>query len=746
MKIPRCLTLLSVLLFVASEIGADPPPDKSELNKLLKAEPINTANWAKWSPRLRAWSGEYFEAASPAFQRGFTFIKSQHKAQGDNVSLPRPLDKDAMAWMLLAGAYVHESKPELGKSAMARRAQAAARRSLQLDPDLARAHFLLCRAIRREQLTPPTEGGPDRPDRNRLSQALEALKKARELDPRAKFYSSKDAAYLAAESERWDVAETFLRVALQDTPGDVEIARVLARAINDQLSPRYQRKGAFADAVKPLVEQFPSDGGVVSHYALAFLRDRNYTEAARQVARARELGADPVQYIGAGNLRQIEEGEAHNVLVSAPLTVLQTIGTWAMWFGIFYGGLMLLMCIGGLVLARFTRGPRAAAMLGKPPEELAAAGSVLHTSHESWLKRIYLFILLLALILFYLSLPFVFLGMLLLLLVALVVALCVSKHKDADNVQGALLCASGGGISAVFKAVFAKVGTGGFGLRMTRRDCPRLWDALEDVADRVDTDPVNEVWLAPGSDFGVHQEGRGPFGVFGGKKRVLTIGLCVLDVLTLDEFKAILAHEYAHFSHADTFWSRFLFQVTLSLRTAMQEMARTGGWIAYINPFYWFFWLYSKSYSLLGAGFSRSHEFLADRMACTLYGSDVFARALRKVCTDGVHFEMVVYENIARLLRNKKAYVNMYLAFRKHREEKMTDEERRRLHRDLLDDKPSVFRSHPTFKERMEAARQLPMARASSDTPAIGMFDDPEQIERELTDFLTDVIHHHMRA
>jgi Zn-dependent protease with chaperone function len=386
-------------------------------------------------------------------------------------------------------------------------------------------------------------------------------------------------------------------------------------------------------------------------------------------------------------------------------------------------------------------------MLGKPPEELAAAGQVARTRHESRLTRFYAFALMLALILFYVSLPFVFLGMVVILGICLLIALMInSKDGSSSNVQGALLRAGGGGVGAVFKAMFARVGTGSFGVRKDREDCPKLYAALEEVARRVDTDPVDEVWIAPGADFGVHQEGRGPFGVFGGRKRVLTLGLCVMHYLSISELKAILAHEYAHFSHADTFWNRFLFQVTLSLRTAMREMARTGGWIAYINPFYWFFWTYSKSYSLLSGGFSRSREFLADRMACTLYGADVFARALRKVCTDGTHFECTVYDNIVRLLKAKKQYVNMYLAFRKHRDENLTEQERRDLHRKLLDDKPSVFASHPTFKERMEAARQLPRAKKSEDAASLELFDNSEAVEREMTDFLTDIVAHYLRV
>jgi Zn-dependent protease with chaperone function len=217
-----------------------------------------------------------------------------------------------------------------------------------------------------------------------------------------------------------------------------------------------------------------------------------------------------------------------------------------------------------------------------------------------------------------------------------------------------------------------------------------------------------------------------------------------MNFLTVSELKAILAHEFAHFSHADTYWNRFLFQVTLSLRTAMREMARTGGWVTWVNPFYWFFYLYSKSYGMLSAGFSRSREYLADRMACTLYGADVFARGLRKVCTDGSHFEGTVYSNIVRLLRQKKAYVNMYLAFRKFRDEGMTEDERRKLHKKLLDDKPSLFASHPTFQERMEAARPLPRAKKTEEAPSLQLFEKPEKVEQELTDFLTEVVARHV--
>jgi len=124
-------------------------------------------------------------------------------------------------------------------------------------------------------------------------------------------------------------------------------------------------------------------------------------------------------------------------------------------------------------------------------------------------------------------------------------------------------------------------------------------------------------------------------------------------------------------------------------------------------------------------------------MAATLYGSDQFATALTRVCTDGALFEMTVYTNIAGLLQEQRAFVNMYEAFHAYREEQMSREEREALYQKLLAERGSLFASHPTFAERIEAIAALPKAEQPDDRPAMDLFDSPEEVEKELTEFLT---------
>ena len=171
-------------------------------------------------------------------------------------------------------------------------------------------------------------------------------------------------------------------------------------------------------------------------------------------------------------------------------------------------------------------------------------------------------------------------------------------------------------------------------------------------------------------------------------------------------------------------------------------MARTGGGFNRFNPFLWFLVLYHKSYSLLSAGFSRSREFLADRMAAGLYGSEVFAGALAKVCTDGTLFEMTIYNNISQLLEQNQAFTNMYAAFRSFRDEQLGVKQRDELYQKLLDEKESVFATHPTFRERVEAVEPLPRAEHTDSRSALDLFEQPEEIEKELTEFLTSYIYH----
>ena len=104
--------------------------------------------------------------------------------------------------------------------------------------------------------------------------------------------------------------------------------------------------------------------------------------------------------------------------------------------------------------------------------------------------------------------------------------------------------------------------------------------------------------------------------------------------LTTDEFKAILAHEYGHFTIKTrngvlilTQWEVVKY-IALNARPSQDE--KEGGWVRLmmtLNPAYWLLLLYVMLYFKITNGFSRIRE-EADIMAMRLYGGKAFGNDL----------------------------------------------------------------------------------------------------------------------
>jgi|GEM_PF-1160728 len=525
----------------------------------------------------------------------------------------------------------------------------------------------------------------------------------------------------AMNAKQFVVAAALFEKALAADPDNVELARWLATALLSSPGP----DARVAGRMDALCRSFPQDGDLQTYLAVALARDQRYAESARALRKARELGADSAELIGADTVHQIEERSRPGLVMQ----FLQIMG----WFAAAYAVIISLMAGAGILLSAVT--PR----VPEPPPGAQFGGcEVFMSGHESSLARRYMLVLILGLLLFYVSVPFVIAG----LVASTAAALYLIVQLPPIPVQLlVIVMLTGLGMAwAVLKSLFASHGSGSFGLRKTAEECPRLIAAIREVASRTVTTPLDEVYVAPGASIGVHQEGRGPFGMFGVKRRVLTLGLSTMSALTISELKAILAHEYAHFSHQDTYYSRFIHQVTLSIQQALAGMTGAGGRLNYLNPFFWFFWLYYHAYRMLACGFSRSREFLADRMAVSLYGKEAFISSLTKVATEGAMFEGMMFQNVDSLLAEGKAFENIYESFREYHGQNVTSEDRQKMYRALLEEKPSWFATHPTFQERLRAVTPFADLPPQEPQPANSLFEDPVAIEKELTDYLTHYV------
>lgn len=703
--------------------------------KLLAKVPLSLQTWSTWRPWLVAWSDNDKRGVDHCYARAREFMASVATDTGE---LPDTLADDPLAWYLYGSYFLFHTESLETSQARGEAAERALLRSYKLDPRNARTHRNLGMAY----LIMADENRPQYSAR-----AEKHFAKAKKYD--ASMNLTWTRAVAAVHQSDWAQAAKYFKQSLEEEPGCEKYAVAYAAMSLQRLdSDRDVDAAGVLAELNLLAKKMPKCGELAAYNGVAHLADGNREGAAEEFERAESLGV-PLEAVFSPELAAVARatfgpGLFVVIAIAAGIITVNVL--------LFYASVMASMVVAAFLLSRMTRGTKALRLMRTHKGAFVQDGKVVRTPRETWLSRIYILLLTGGIALFYLSIPFIIAGILgvtcgtiygIFLLGRIPVKLVI------------LILVIGLGMAfGVIKSLFAKTASGAFGVRKFANDEPRLHELTVEVARAVDTDPVDELYIAPGSEIGVHQEGRGPFGLFGKKRRVLTLGLASLQFLSVAELRAILAHEYAHFSHGDTFISRFVYQVTLTIRETLRAMAEAGGQLNYVNPFYWFLVLYYRAYNMMASGFSRSREFLADRLAASLYGAQSFSTALCKVVMHGTYYDVQLNNfmssrfaaldpSASMLIQERERLAslsNIYEASRQRERETRNDPARLAEVKDLLSEQGSLFASHPTVAERLEAIADFSSEVAGDPSAARDLLVDADALEHELTGYLQEYV------
>jgi heat shock protein HtpX len=151
---------------------------------------------------------------------------------------------------------------------------------------------------------------------------------------------------------------------------------------------------------------------------------------------------------------------------------------------------------------------------------------------------------------------------------------------------------------------------------------PALHRMIGDVAEQVGQETPAEVYLAPDVNAAVLQRG-GLLG-FGGK-RVLLVGLPLVDALTVRQLRAVIAHEFGHFHAGDTRLGPWFYRTYDALeRTVIALHEAESIWR---RPFTWYLDFFLRRTAAL----KRRREFLADELAARVGGRAAAIAGLEEV-------------------------------------------------------------------------------------------------------------------
>lgn len=261
------------------------------------------------------------------------------------------------------------------------------------------------------------------------------------------------------------------------------------------------------------------------------------------------------------------------------------------------------------------------------------------------------------------------------------------------------------------------------GPKLDKRAQPRLFRAIEDIARKTGQAPPAEVYMVSDVNAFVAQRG----GIMGfGSKRIMGLGLPLMQVLTKREFEAVLAHEFGHFHGGDTRLGPFIYKTRFAIERTISNLAGAGSLLHL--PFLW----YGKLFLRLTLAISRAQEYAADALAARTVGAAALAGGLKKLPGASIAFgpyfdqEMVpaleagvrppLSGGFARFIESDGIAPVM---------EKVTNEA-------LTSDEDDPYDTHPRLPARLAALEGQPDGTPCDGAPAIALLDDLPSVERAL--------------
>ena len=287
-------------------------------------------------------------------------------------------------------------------------------------------------------------------------------------------------------------------------------------------------------------------------------------------------------------------------------------------------------------------------------------------------------------------------------------------------------------VISVVKSLFARAKDLNPGLAVDLEKHHRLARVIDEVAKRVGTRRVDEVYLTPNTELAVLERGGFLRQMRGTTERCLVLGVGVLDGMKLGPFKAIWRTSTAIPRTATPPAARWRApSAARSTHGAPSRARRRGG---PYNPAWLFLVVFHKMFLRISQGASRLQEVMADRIAAFTYGPDAFAR--------GLSARRPPRHRVRRALPGEHPRGRRELAPARQlvqlqaRDEAGDRGPRGGLRKEILDRAPSPYDSHPKPADRVRWVRELTAAvktAADDESDAWDLFASRVELEQILT-------------
>ncbi len=463
----------------------------------------------------------------------------------------------------------------------------------------------------------------------------------------------------------------------KDTENDSDYPLLVAQMAlaNDDLPE-------FTKVSKQLNEKFPDLAATHYFNGIRLANDGDLNAAETEVKRAENEGMPT---------------EATQPLLTAIETEKDNNFYW-LWNYFYYGvyltgawilGLAILFVAGKYLSARTLK-----SIENSDPNDVTGGG-------QAGLRKVYKNVVGIAGIYYYVSQPIV------MLLVLVIAGAIIFSFFLIGTIPIKLVAIVGFvALATVFymvKSLFSKIEVEDPGRALSEDEAPGLWTLARAVASEINTRPVNEIRITHGTELAVYERGGMRDKMQDKADRILIVGAATLNGFSQNAFRAVLAHEYGHFSNRDTAGGAIALRVNMHIIRLAESMA-LGGTATFYNIAFQFLRLYHFLFRRITHGATRLQEILADRVAVHQYGADAFREGLTHVIRRGIEFDHVANKEINAALSSNRALQNLYEMTEQNEEIKKDLEQQynENIQRPTTEDD-----THPSPQDRFKWASQI---------------------------------------
>jgi heat shock protein HtpX len=210
-------------------------------------------------------------------------------------------------------------------------------------------------------------------------------------------------------------------------------------------------------------------------------------------------------------------------------------------------------------------------------------------------------------------------------------------------------------------------------------------------------------------------------------RRVMGLGLPLLQVLSVCQLRAVLAHEFGHFHGGDTKLGPWVYKTRAAIGRTLQGLAAYDSILQ--KPFLW----YGKAFLRLTHAVSRRQEFTADALAASVVGSRPLIEGLKLSHGAALAFNAYWANEVAPVLR-RGFYPPLAECFRHYLgSSRIAEAIAASLDRELAEGETDPYDTHPPLRKRIAAVQSLPDRETSGpDFPATSLLGDSEGLETHL--------------